>query len=245
MHNNAQGQPLPSNEQLAHSATPPVTLRIDSARTAVQDILNLGQQTLSAGNLKIALYTMQLNPLTGGNLVTLSAPSSNVSTLNTLLTDIDLGSNTTAGVADSDMVDALKQLAQNLPANGTGVTSASPLNFVMIVTDGLMDTPSSNCMYGHCIAALPSSACLPLQAKATVGVVYTTYLPIYNNNIVSQGYDWTYTDLVNPVVASLVPNLTACASSAGDFFEASDGPSLISAMQAVFANTLSKAHLTK
>lgn len=244
MHKSAKGQPLPSNEDLAHGASPPITLRIDSARTAVQDILNIGQQSLSAKNLKIALYTMQLNPSTGGNLVKVSPPSGNFSRLNTLLSAIDLGSNTTAGVADSDMTDALAELAQVLPANGTGMSSTSPLNYVLIVTDGLLDTPSSKCLYGHCIAALPSSACVPLQAKASVGVVYTSYLPIYNNNIPAQGYDWTYTALVEPVASQLAPNLTACASSSKQFFEASDGPSLIAAMKTIFTNTLSADHLT-
>jgi hypothetical protein len=139
-----------SNEQLAHQiASPPITLRIDSAKTAVTSVISLASQAAgSLGNIKIT-------------------------------------------------------------------------------------------------SAMPASACSSLKAKWTVEVIYTTYLPIYNNNQSWQGFDWTYTDLVLPVAASLSSNLQGCASSPSRFFEATDGPTLISAMQTLFANTVSSARLTK
>ena len=99
--------------------------------------------------------------------------------------------------------------------------------------------------WGHCVKVIAPSDCSSLQHKAMVDVVYTTYLPIYNNNQPSQGYDWTHTEIVKPLAAQFIPNLTACATTPANFFPASDGPSLIAGIQTIFADTVSTARITE
>jgi Flp pilus assembly protein TadG len=232
-----------SNEQVAHEASPPITLRIDAAVTAIQDVIAQAKQAAgSSANIDIALYTMQLNPLsTGSKLVTVSAPSSNYTALASAAGSIDLGPNTSAGLGDSDMVDALTQLAAIVPANGNGFSASSPLNYALVITDGMMDIPCAD-WNGHCSGAMPSTACSGLQANATVGVVYTTYPPIYANNNPADGYEINYNSIVAPYSSSIQPNLQACASNANLFFEATDGPALVAALQSLFQSTLAQSN---
>jgi hypothetical protein len=92
---------------------------------------------------------------------------------------------------------------------------------------------------------MSSTACSTLQQKSSVGVIYTTYLPIYQSNNAALGYDANYASLVLPFQNSILPSLQACASNANLFFQADDGPALISAMQQLFASTSSTLRLTQ
>jgi len=232
-----------SNEQLAHEASPPITLRIDAAITAIQAVIAQAKQAAgNSANIKIALYTMQLNPFsTGSKLVTVSAPSSDFTALKSAAGSIDLGPNTSAGLGDSDMADALTQLTAIVPSNGNGFSASSPLNYALVITDGMMDIPCAD-WNGHCSGAMPSSYCSGLQSNATVGVVYTTYPPIYANNNPANGYEINYASIVAPYSSSIQPNLQACASNANLFFEATDGPALVAALQSLFQSTLAQSN---
>jgi Flp pilus assembly protein TadG len=232
-----------SNEQVAHEASPPITLRIDAAITAIQDVIAQAKQAAgAAANIDIALYTMQLNPFsTGSKLVEVSALSSNYTALGSAAGSIDLGPNSSTGLGDSDMADALTQLTAIVPANGNGFSASSPLNYALVITDGMMDIPCAD-WNGHCSAAMPSSYCAGLQANASVGVVYTTYPPIYANNNPADGYEINYNSIVAPYASSIQPNLQACASNANLFYEATDGPALVTALHSLFQSTLAAAN---
>jgi Flp pilus assembly protein TadG len=243
-HVKAAGQTY-TNEYLAHSISPAITLRIDSAVSAIQSIISDAQAAAGTNqNIKIGLYTMSENPVSGVLLNTVSAPSSNYTSLTSLAATIDLGNNVSGGDGDSDFVDQLSQFNTILPANGSGASASSPLNYVFIVTDGLIDTPGGGCTSGHCTGAFSPSYCTNLKAKSTVGVIYTTYLPIYNQNNSANGYETNYTSLVLPYVNNIAPNLEDCATSSTYYFQASDGPAIATAMQALFAATQQAARLT-
>ena len=243
-HVKAAGQTY-TNEYLAHNVSPAITLRIDSAVSAIQSIISDAQAAAGTNqNIKIGLYTMSENPVSGTLLNTVSAPSSNYTSLTSLAATIDLGNNVTGGDGDSDFVDQLSQFNTILPANGSGASASSPLNYVFIVTDGLIDTPGNGCTSGHCTGAFSPSYCTNLKAKSTVGVIYTTYLPIYNQNKSANGYETNYTSLVLPYVNNIAPNLENCATSSSYYFEASDGPAISTAMQSLFAATQQAARLT-
>ncbi|MGA2129402.1 MAG: hypothetical protein ABSG76_24990, partial [Xanthobacteraceae bacterium] len=198
-------------------------------------------------NIKIGLYTMSENPVSGTLVNTISSPSSNYTSLTSLAATIDLGNNTSAGLGDSDFVDQLAKFNTILPANGSGASALSPLNYVFLVTDGLVDTPGL-CppypAYGHCNSAFDPSYCTSLKAKATVGVIYTTYLPIYNQNNSANGYENDYQKLAQPYVSQIAPNLQSCATAAKYYFEASDGPAIASTMLSLFQATQQAAILT-
>ena len=238
------GQPY-TNEYLAHSISPRITLRIDSAVTAIQTIIT--DATAAAGsnkNIKIGLYTMSADPVSGTKLNTVSAPSNNYTSLATTANTIGLGNNVAGGKGDSDFANQLSAFNAILPANGTGASAVSPLNYVFIVTDGLVDTVCVS-PTGHCTGAFLPSYCTPLKAKSTVGVIYTTYLPVYKENNPAKGLHDDYTLLAQPYVNQIAPNLKSCATSNSLYFEATDGPALNSAMKALFASTQQAATLQK
>ncbi len=241
-----------TNEYLAHNISPKVTLRIDSAVSAIQSIISQAQSVAGSNqNINIGLYTMNQDPTNGSLVRIISSPSYNYTNLATLAATIDLGNNNSGGVGDSDLPDQITTFTSNMPANGSGASAASPQNYVFIITDGLTDVTGSGCPNGHCTGYLTSSSCNALKAKATVGVIYTTFNPIYayvlsgSTYVPSTTYESNYATLVAPYVGSIPGALQSCASSASYYYQASDGPAITSGMQTLFTSSLQTAHLTQ
>jgi len=241
-----------------------ISLRIDSANAAVQSVIQaaIEDENSTSPNISIGLYTMSaypsatITPIFPTNQPTPTQDNQGTWQATTDLTpwrsvSVDLGPDTSAGLGDSDLIDQLASFAAYLPAQGTGASASSPLNYVFLVTDGLVDTDCTTGLYDHCTQALPSSACSALQAKATVGVIYTTYLPVMANTSDSSyqtrcgAYECTYYDFALPYVNSIPTNLQACASSASYYFQASYGPDIEAAMQSLFTSTLQTVRLTQ
>jgi Flp pilus assembly protein TadG len=247
-----------TNEYLAHSISPTVTLRIDSAVAAIKTIISLAQSNAGINqNIKIGLYTMNEDPTNGSYVRQITAPSTNYANLTTLASTIDLGNNNSGGSGDSDFTDQLAYFNTHyLSANGSGASAVSPQNYVFIITDGLSDVPGGGCTSGHCTGALNASNCTALKAKATVGAVYTTYLPIYtyvwngsayvsSSTTATPTYEGNYLSLAQPYVGSIPTTLQSCVSAANYYYKADDGPAITAGMQSLFASSLQTAHLTQ
>jgi hypothetical protein len=193
-------------------------------------------------NISIGLYTMNAYP--SATVTQVFAPTTSLSQYENVA--IDLGSNSPSGFADTDLYDQITQFANTyLPAQGTGASASSPINYVFLVTDGLADTYNPSCSHGHCTEAFQSSWCNQLQAKATVGVIYTTYLPIYNYNYQPAGYESNYQELVLPYINQIPTNLSGCATSSNYYFQADYGPDIVAAMQSMFTTSLETVRLTQ
>jgi Flp pilus assembly protein TadG len=255
-----------TNEYLAHSLSTPVTLRIDAAKTAILDIINAAATLNSSGNIQIGLYTMNQDPNTNITITQVQAPTTSQSALTSAVGNIDLGNNLVTNGSSRGDTNFTTQFASfqssyfTATTNGTGLSASSPLNYVLIVTDGVADTTAA-CLPGapstayHCMSVFNPALCTSLRSAATVGVLYTTYDPIYiNPTDTSQGYTASYSDLVAPLVpsgSSLSPSdyiasqLESCATSSQYFLQADEGAEIISAAQALFANTLQTARLTQ
>jgi hypothetical protein len=221
-----------------------INLRIDAANSAVDSIIQtaMSDENSTTPNISIGLYTMSAYP--SATVTQVFAPTTSLAAHQSVA--VDLGANSASGLADSDFTDQITQFTSNyLPAQGTGASASSPLNFVFLITDGLVDSYGSSCTYSHCTQAFQSSYCNQLQAKAAVGVIYTTYLVIYNNNNSSDGYENDYNLLVAPYVSQIPTNLKACASAPNYYFEASYGPQIVSALQTLFATSLQTVRLTQ
>jgi Flp pilus assembly protein TadG len=252
--NGYYGPPQPyTNEYLAHSISPKVTLRIDSAVSAIQTIISEAQTIAGTNkNIKIGLYTMNLDPTNGTLVRTISAPSTNYTNLATLAATIDLGNNNSGGVGDSDLPDQVSTFSSSdLAANGSGASATSPQNYVFIITDGLTDISGSACPDGHCTGYFTPSSCNALKAKATVGVIYTTFNPIYayvlsgSTYVPGTTYENNYAILAAPYVGSIPSALQSCATSSSYYYEASDGPAITAGIQTLFTSSLQTAHLTQ
>ena len=247
---------LVSNEALAHNPLfgPYITLRIDSAKAAIQSIIPIAQrQSGGYNNIKIGLYTISHDPNTGAYYNVISPPSTDYSALTNMASGIDLGGNNQYGYGDTDFNDELPDMYNlvlagsgiptNAPANGDGATPQAPQNFVFIITDGLSDSSGAS-INNHPTAAFDPSLCTSLKKVATVGVIYTTYNTIYNQNNSSAGFEGNYSALVAPYVNQIPSNLMSCTSDPSQYyFQATDGPDIVSRMQQLFAATQKVAHL--
>jgi Flp pilus assembly protein TadG len=243
-----------SNEYLAHNISPTITLRIDAAKSAIQDVIT--QAVGTTGNIQIGLYTMQsysqggtANPKIGPYINTISNPTSDFSTLGTLLGTIDLASpDPEYGWGNSAFTDSLDYFNNDIFNNaalGNGFTAQTPLNYVFIITDGVQDVQGATCFWQHCTQALDPSLCNQFKTVATVGVIYTTYLPFYQNNNSANGYDTLYGGIVEPISSQIAPNLQSCATSSQYYYEATDGPALTTAMSALFTSSAQNLRLTQ
>ena len=218
-----------TNEQVAHNNN--IQLRIDVIKQSIQNIIS-SAQTMSNGTptISIGLYALQYDVSTLSNL------STSYSSLLSTASAIDLGPNNSSGVGDSNFTMSLNDFATSVSASGDGSSANSPQTFVFLMTDGVYDV-TGNCTDTHCTKAFDPALCSAFKSKgATLGVIYTTYIPFPNEQ--------TYVDLVQPFQSQISPNLQSCASS-GYFYEASDGPSIQAAANALFAQAVSSGKLTQ
>lgn len=216
-----------------------IKLRIDVLKQASQDMIQSaitaeGTQSLYRfGLYRIGTSLSDITPLTG----TLSKPYTDAGNLT-------LGPNNSGGVGDSNLPDATDNLMSRITAHGDGTTQANARAFLFFVTDGVKDVYGS-CTSGHCTAPIDPTTCQRYKdAGITVGVVYTTYLPILanptNGSTALQG---DYVNLVKPFSDQIGPKLQACAS-AGWYFEAANGSDIHAAMQKLFAQASQTATIS-
>ena len=236
---NSGNDPL-TNQDIARNASPPIVLRIDAAKSALQNVITQARNTVgNQGNIKIGIYRMQVDPAAGTYFQTASSPTTDYVALASAASAIDLGAyvNNHTNLGLTDLKDSLSAIANILPGNGDGLSAASPKNYVFIISDGLQDLYGGCDANGHCVGPVDQNSCTMLKNKSTVGVIYTTYLPIYNGNNPANGYDAFYSAEVLPVASQLEPNMQNCATNPNLYFKADDGPALIAAMDRLFAAT--------
>ncbi len=246
-----------SDEALAHGNN--ITLRIDSAKSAITTMINQAQSANESAFVKFALYTMGGGHSSSSTtLVKIADPSNNYTSLLSSVSQIDLETASAQGViGDTDVEDALSALVAKLPTvNGAGDTAATPMNFIFVVTDGLDDFDTNKsalpCLNNapspggyRCTQIVPVTNCTTAKKSTNIGVIYTPYLPLYTNpHYTTQGYYSSYTSLVVPYQNTISPALQACATNSSFFFTASDGPSIVTAMTQLFARAASYARLT-
>ena len=139
---------------------------------------------------------------------------------------------------------AITKMNATIPASGTGVTAASPIRFLFLVTDGVEDTSGSitNQSSGfqlsgtRFIGPLSPSTCNALKNNnVRIGIVYTQYLPLYTNDF--------YNSYVKPFKSKIGPMLKACASD-GLYFPVSSGGDITSAMLQLFSTAVASVRIS-
>lgn len=254
-HGNVVGVQQYTNESLAHDPQygTKINLRIDAAISAIQSIITTASSVAATTkNIQFALYGMQLDPANNNQISTVATMSSNYSTLSTAAATIELGNNDGAGEGDSDFPNGLATFnnmltSSGVKSNGNGASATSPLNFIFIVSDGLSDVNGTN----HTTGAFNASNCYALKKLATVGTIYTTYSPIYqNNNPAGKQYNSDFVKLVQPYTMTngdqLATGLLNCATDSTYAFQANDGPDIVKAMKSLFQRTQpSSARITQ
>ena len=245
---NAWQQPIYqkyTNEDLAHNAIygSPITLRLDSAITAVNSIITSAQQIAGiTKNIKFGIYTIGEDSNTGKSVQLIKdPPTTDYAATQTAVSTIDLvNTDGSQSTGNTDFHDEITDfLASQSPAiaQGSGASATSPINYIFLITDGINDVRGNCNKYRLCSSPIDSSECNVLKKNAIVGVIYTTYLPIYQFNQPSDPEDRFDVIMGTPQPAQAKLALQNCATSSDWFFEAQDGPTLISSVQALFQRT--------
>lgn len=219
-----------------------VKLRIQVLREAVENLVDTAKQSMTLPNqFRMEIWTFAENP----NKV--SSLSTNLDSTKTNAAQIDLAYSL-YGEPDNQTAyeRALDKMNDTVPASGDGITPATPIKFLFFVTDGVQDTPidgavsnpkdGKNVNSNRFIGPINPADCKALKDKGVrIGIIYTTYLPLYNNSF--------YNSYVKPFEAKIPDKLSACASD-GLFFQVSTGGDINAAMQKLFATALASVRLT-
>ena len=141
---------------------------------------------------------------------------------------------------------AFAKMNTTVPASGDGITAASPVKFLFFVTDGVQDavvdskaTYPADAKYSsstRVMSTINPNDCQALKNKGVrIGIIYTKYLPLYDNA-------W-YNTYVKPYETKIPERLKACASDEL-FFEVATGGDINAAMQKLFFASLASVRLT-
>ena len=141
------------------------------------------------------------------------------------------------GFFSSPMGTEMGSLATTIPVAGTGASSSTPKEVLLVVTDGVEDTVVGNQLS---ITAWDSNAlasCTTLKNNGVqIAILYTTYYP-------TAGF-WLYDDYVANFQSNIGPTLQGCASP-GLFMTAAVGDNLTTDFITLFQLAMQSSRLTQ
>ena len=235
---------LPGADYYALAKSIGVTMRIDVVRQATQNLMTTATNTETLPKqFGMAIYDFG----TDASLIDPQNPTAyQISALTT---------NLTTSAANAAAIDLMSIPYQNynsdrqtnyssvlanmntvIPANGSGMTAASPQEVLFMVTDGLQD--SYNCGYSGCreLSPMDTTSCTALKARGVrIAVLYTTYL------VLNPGQDSWFDTNVRPLLTptdTVAAGAQACASP-GLYFAVSPSQGISDAMNALFQKVVS------
>jgi hypothetical protein len=175
----------------------------------------------------------------------------NSSTINyaaaNLATLLDTGTTpniTNLGSGGTHFENAFPSMNRLITSVGDGSSPTNTKPFVFLVTDGAQDNQTCCGFSGsNSATVMPSGAssyCKPLRDRGiTVAVLYIPYEKIQNPTTVFNNED----GVANANIPNIPPSLQDCASS-GFFFEADTPADITTALNKMFNQALSEAHIT-
>jgi Flp pilus assembly protein TadG len=238
------------------------SLRIDAAKAAVSAALG---QIPTGSTIQVAIYTMS-NGLTNvyplSNNITAALAVVAPSTSNAA--SIDLANDNNDGGTDTTY--ALKTLNSALPTPGDGLTQATALGYVMLITDAVQDSDMKTLSWGNYVdkadpnfkafspcnqstcwddpsfglyfESFDPTQCTPLKTKGyTMMTLDVTYLiPSVSLQSSSSTLNAVFTYIQTYLLNSIPANMTACATSSQYAFSANTPSEITAATAAMFAS---------
>ncbi|WP_342658858.1 VWA domain-containing protein [Sphingomonas sp. NY01] len=217
-----------SNEAIANKYG--IKMRVDIERIAALDMINTALNSQNKDRFyRFGVYEF------GTDMRRIQALTDDLSSVKNTVSKLTLGPNDgNVGYGDTNLAAVMNGMATQIPASGDGTTQADARKFLFIVTDGVQDL----CGGSHCMALMDPAKCETLKRdkKVTIGIVYTTYLPVkkFPADEKSTEFAFEYNWLIAPLPPSKIrPRLEECASP-GWLLEASDGDGIHAAMLKLF-----------
>lgn len=228
-----------------------IPLRIDEAKTAVQNMMTLATSTSSSNhaNYRAGLWTFASQSKQANNYFTAQqALTANLTAVSNSATNVKTSlyyknSCPTSSFCNNDQdtasSDAFNQMNQIIPAPGNGTRTAGdkPKAFLFLITDGMRDEYRPG---GKPEAAFDTSWCDTLKARnIQIVVLYTEYLPQ------SLSDSWSQTN-VAPNLYKVEPALKNCSSDPTNFYSkvTTDGD-ISAALNKLFLAAVASARITQ
>jgi Flp pilus assembly protein TadG len=219
-----------------------IKLRIQVLRDAVMNLVDTAKETMSlAQQFRMEVWTFS-------DIQTkISALTTNLDRTKSDASQIDLAYSLYNEPDNQTSYErAITKMNSVVPTSGNGVTAASPIRFLFFVTDGVQDTPIDGAVSdpsigykitnNRFIGPINPTTCQAMKDKGIrIGIIYTTYLPIYDNSF--------YNANVKPFETKIPTRLKACATD-GLFFQVSTGGDINAAMQTLFQTAVASVRLT-
>ena len=225
-----------------------VVTRMQNLASATQSLMSTAAATegSNTSQYQMAIYTFANNGLS-----TIQALTSNMTTAQTAAGTINvlqvyknnwLTSSNNNSDMDTNFETAMSQINAIMPNPGLGTPTSTPQEVLFIVSDGVDDEANTTCSQtlsgsNRCQQPFNTAWCTTVKNRGIqIAVLYTEYLPLTTNS-------W-YNSWVAPYQNQIGPNLENCAST-GMFFTVTTDGDITAAMQALFAQAISTARLTK
>jgi hypothetical protein len=245
-----------TQDNLAAARASGAKLRIDVVKSALSAALS---KIPTDGTTRVAIYTFS------NSLKTLFPLSSDIAGAITAVKALDITGDSEQGGTNTSY--ALSQLGSLLSTAGDGLTAGNPRGIVMLATDGVQDdeillyangvSPPMNWSndgnfevdsvsmrdnFGVTFESINASSCSPIKSKGyTMFTLETKYVS-------PTDVDWSYVERQNYIQNTLAPlitsNLSSCATSPTNYFQANSSGQIAAAISNMFAATIS-LRLTK
>jgi Flp pilus assembly protein TadG len=128
------------------------TLRIDAIKTALTNLINKASANAAANGatINLALYTF------ANNFQTVQALTNNYTALRAAVAGLDIAGASASGGGGTSLQAALQQVQAQIGTSGDGTSASSPLNYVVLISDGLYDDANP---LASTYAPAPASTC--------------------------------------------------------------------------------------
>lgn len=218
-----------------------IELRIKTVSNAVQQLISKAKARQTLTNQ----YRMGLYPFVSF-LETAAAATNDLSSLSSVDLEnyMDIGnSNVPRGSGGTHYENVLSSINDKITRIGDGSSSAKPVPFVFLITDGVANNQywyNSTGWTGSQAKLLDASLCTPLKNRGvTISVLYIPYVPLatpFNDNV---GYENV---VVNALIPKVPQTLQSCASP-GFYRAASTASEIEAALNAMFDQATRQARL--
>jgi Flp pilus assembly protein TadG len=223
-----------------------VTMRIDTVRTATQQLMTMAQSSQTMPNqYRMAIYTFGTSASTAG-LHQVQSLTSNLTTASQSAGSIDImtvqGQNQNND-QDTNFDSVFPAINNVIASPGNGLSSANPQKVLFFVSDGVADEANPGCLKPttngtRCQEPINTSLCTTIKNRGIMIVVlYTEYYALPTNN-------W-YNTWIAPFQSQIETNMQACASNSKLYQKVKPSDSISQTMNTLFANAVKQARLTQ
>jgi uncharacterized protein YegL len=229
-----------------------IQLRLDAVGNAVNQMLSTANsRQVAANQFRMGLYPFiqylyTYFPLTSSingsatNSTTINYAAANLASL------LDTNTNANLGSGGTHIDTALSSVNSLISSVGTGSNWNNTLPYVFLITDGAQDNQTKGVPNGswsgsnQATVINPSTSCTPLKNRGiTVAVLYVPYQPISPTNSTFAGDE---DSSANNNIPNIPASLQGCASP-GFFYTANSPTDITTALNAMFIQAVTTAHI--